>query len=205
MVGEQVLKEDCVADKWKAMSDEEVVHAAQTQKDAVTELILRYRRLIWIKANSMANSAVDADDLMQEGLLGLLRAISSFSPEREIKFLTFADVCISNRMKTLLIRSNRVALPVEDTEQVALTDQEMELENPESILMQKERVEELFVEMKSVLSKREYEIFGLFLCGMRYEQMAQKLQITEKSVDNALQRVRRKLKSAWLTDRVRGS
>ena len=158
-----------------------------------------------IKANSMANSAVDADDLMQEGLLGLLRAISSFSPEREIKFLTFADVCISNRMKTLLIRSNRVALPVEDTEQVALTDQEMELENPESILMQKERVEELFVEMKSVLSKREYEIFGLFLCGMRYEQMAQKLQITEKSVDNALQRVRRKLKSAWLTDRVRGS
>ncbi len=190
--------------QWNGMSDEDLAGLSADRSAATTELISRYAKVIWIKANAMANSAVDAEDLAQEGLLGLLNAIARYDRTREIKFSTFADVCISNKMKTALTRTKNTATPVEDAEVASQLSGEVVMENPESIYLRKERLQELYDEMVSVLSKRELEIFSLFLGGMRYDQMATRLQITEKSVDNAMQRVRRKLKSAWLAKHHRG-
>ena len=108
-------------------------------------------------------------------------------------------------MKSALIRTRHTALPVEDAESAAQVQNEVEDDDPERILLRKERLHELYREMDLVLSKRELEIFKLFLCGLRYEQMAERLHITEKSVDNAMQRVRRKLKSVWMADQFRNS
>ena len=186
-------------------TDEELAVAAAGCSDSTTELISRYMKLIWVKANSMANAAVDAEDLAQEGMLGLMNAVAHFDPNREIRFSTFADVCITNKMKSALIRSRHTALPVEDAESAAQVQNEVEDDDPEQILLRKERLQELYREMDHILSRRELEIFKLFLSGLRYEQMAERLHITEKSVDNAMQRVRRKLKSVWMTDEFRNA
>lgn len=186
-------------------SDEELALSAAKCSDATAALISRYMKLIWIKANAMANPVVDAEDLAQEGMLGLMNAVAHFDPNREIKFSTFADVCITNKMKSALIRSRHTALPVEDAETAAQAQSKVEEDDPEQILLRKERLHELYREMDLILSKRELEIFKLFLCGLRYEQMAERLHITEKSVDNAMQRVRRKLKSVWVADQFRNS
>lgn len=192
--------------KWQTeRSDEELALSAAKCSDSTAELISRYMKLIWVKANTMANAVVDAEDLAQEGMLGLMNAIAHFDPNREIKFSTFADVCITNKMKSALIRTRHTALPVEDAESAAQVQNEVEDDDPERILLRKERLHELYREMDLVLSKRELEIFKLFLCGLRYEQMAERLHITEKSVDNAMQRVRRKLKSVWMADQFRNS
>lgn len=186
-------------------TDEELAVAAAGCSDSTTELISRYMKLIWVKANSMDNAAVDAEDLAQEGMLGLMNAVAHFDPNREIRFSTFADVCITNKMKSALIRSRHTALPVEDAESAAQVQNEVEDDDPEQILLRKERLQELYREMDHILSRRELEIFKLFLSGLRYEQMAERLHITEKSVDNAMQRVRRKLKSVWMTDEFRNA
>ena len=186
-------------------TDEELAVATAGCSDSTTELISRYMKLIWVKANSMANAAVDAEDLAQDGMLGLMNAVAHFDPNREIRFSTFADVCITNKMKSALIRSRHTALPVEDAESAAQVQNEVEDDDPEQILLRKERLQELYREMDHILSRRELEIFKLFLSGLRYEQMAERLHITEKSVDNAMQRVRRKLKSVWMTDEFRNA
>ena len=186
-------------------TDEELAVAAAGCSDSTTELISRYMKLIWVKANSMANAAVDAEDLAQEGMLGLMNAVAHFDPNREIRFSTFADVCITNKMKSALIRSRHTALPVEDAESAAQVQNEVEDDDPEQILLRKERLQELYREMDHILSRRELEIFKLFLSGLRYEQMAERLHIMEKSVDNAMQRVRRKLKSVWMTEEFRNA
>ncbi len=185
-------------------TDEFLAVTAQTQESVIAELISRYSGLIRCKARAMATVTVDADDLAQEGLLGLLNAISRFDASRDIKFSTFADVCISNKMKTAIAKNCRAALPIEDAEVSSCLNGEVEAENPESIYLRKERLAELYDEMEAVLSKREFAVFQLFLCGMRYDQMAKKLGVTEKSVDNAMQRVRKKLKNAWNSEQLRG-
>lgn len=189
---------------WNDATDEFLAVTAQTHESVIAELIARYSGLIRSKARAMATVSVDADDLAQEGLLGLLNAISRFDASREIKFSTFADVCISNKMKTAIAKNCRAAMPMDEADVTSCLDGEVEADNPESIYLRKERLAELYDEMAAVLSKREFAVFQLFLCGMRYDQMAKRLGVTEKSVDNAMQRVRKKLKLAWNAEQHRG-
>ena len=204
-------------------SDEELALSAAKCSDSTAELISRYMKLIWVKANTMANAVVDAEDLAQEIVLQLLLSLQKGTEIANINAFVWSvsqhtfckwlrakkrgstDVCITNKMKSALIRTRHTALPVEDAESAAQVQNEVEDDDPEQILLRKERLHELYREMDLVLSKRELEIFKLFLCGLRYEQMAERLHITEKSVDNAMQRVRRKLKSVWMADQFRNS
>lgn len=186
-------------DTFKNMTDEELAAISSDNSTAVSELVSRYAKLIWIKANIMANSASDAEDLAQEGLLGLLNAISKFDSERSVKFSTFAEVCISNRMRTILDRNRSV--PVVETDSSDIGNEEAVLpDTPESIFIEKEHLSQLYNEIISLLSNREWKIFTLFLQGLSYKNIAEKLNISEKSVDNAIQRIRRKLKSRWNND-----
>lgn len=175
-------------------TDEELVDMVAYDEIATTALITRYVKLIWVKANKMVKSPTDAEDLAQEGFLGLLNAISNFDQSKNVKFATFAEVCINNKMKTAFVKNNKTELPVEnisEVQDVVIAD------NPESILLQKERLEEIYNSIISLLSKKEWEILKLFLKDSSYEQIAQQLAISPKSVDNAMQRVRRKLKRMW--------
>lgn len=189
------LKEKLLND----MSDEELVKISPSDKQAVSVLVSRYSRKIWAKAGAMAkNSPADADDLAQEGLLGFLNAVSKFNPERNARFSTFSEICVVNKMKTILNKNSSNAAASID--EFNIDEDTVVSDTPETIFMQKEHLNELYDEIDAILSKREREIFSLFLKGSSYKQTAEKLGISVKSVDNAMQRIRRKLKSAWSDD-----
>ena len=183
------------------LTDEELVKAAQSNKRAEALIISRYLRVILVKSEMYANSVTDSEDLAQEGLLGLMSAISAFDPEKNIKFSTFANVCITNRMKTLISKGKKADSPVDNIEE--LTDQQDSLlsETPESIYLFKEYYSDLFEKIDSVLTEMESKIFKmyihrkLFRCPSEESRDQEKLGISEKSVDNAIQRARRKIKN----------
>jgi len=181
-------------------SDEELVSECKNSEQATTILISRYAKIICKIAQARASSSVDKDDLMQEGLMGLFNAVGSFNNNQGTKFSTYANVCISNKMTTALIKNNKNLKVVDSNIEDIGNDDAYIFDTPESILLEKEKMQELYEKIISLLSEKEWMIFRLFLTGSTYEQMARQLNIPPKSVDNAIQRVRRKLKSVWRAD-----
>ena len=172
-------------------TDEELALTARYDKSAENALVLRYLRLVCIKAQLCSGPAADSDDLRQEGLLGLLSAIAAFDPAKGVKFSTFAETCIVNRMYSFISKSRRNSSESLDTEMTEMLPAE---ETPESIYLSKEFYSELFNTIPEVLSETERKVFDLCLSGDSYKQTAQKLGMSVKAVDNAMQRVRRKLR-----------
>lgn len=175
------------------LSDEELVLKARNDKTAVSELIARYMCTVEVLAKKL--SPVLCDDLMQEGLMGLMKAIRSFSGDRGASFSSYAAVCMKNRMLNSL-RKNNISqteeLSDEELEEYAVSTQEG---IPENIVIEKERMSELYKKISSALSEQEWQVFQLFLTDMSYNQIALNSGLSVKAVNNAMQRVRRKLKS----------
>ncbi len=174
--------------------DDELAVIARTDKSAAAVLVSRYSKLILIKSEIFANSNADSDDLNQEGLFGLLNAISAFNPDKGVKFSTFAEVCIVNRMKTFIAKTN-VASGIENIDELPDDLCLSVEETPESILLDKEFFSELLSSIYAILSPAELKVFNLCMRGESYKSAAAKLGITEKSVDNAMQRARRKIRA----------
>ncbi len=173
-------------------TDDELALIAKNDKKAASTLVFRYSKLIFIKAGIYTVSDTDSDDLRQEGLMGLLRAIASFDIHRGVKFSTFAEVCIVNQMKTFLAKSRKNPIPCESLDDIS-ADSISEEETPESIYINKEFFSELWYAVDNILSEKERKIFSLCIQGMSYRETAEKLGISEKAVDNAMQRARRKI------------
>ncbi|MDO5560311.1 MAG: sigma-70 family RNA polymerase sigma factor [Oscillospiraceae bacterium] len=180
-----------------AATDEELLERIDTLEGSVKELLKRYSPKIRIKARSMTRSQDDTEDLIQEGFLGLLSAVAWYDKSKNVKFCTYAEICIVNKMKTALKKNNRKITQVNSLEESVA---EADLNDPEIIYLRKERISEFYMKLSDVLSNKELEVFRLFLKGSTYEQMACQLNIPHKAVDNAMQRVRRKLKSVWRAD-----
>ncbi|MFA5659187.1 MAG: sigma-70 family RNA polymerase sigma factor [Oscillospiraceae bacterium] len=180
------------------LSDEQLAELCKKNENAASVLISRYAKFIWKKAHANTTASAETDDLFQEGLMGLFSAIGSFDARRGTKFLTYANVCITNKMTTALIKSSQSNKP--DDLNIINFENDLNSDTPESILLEREQITELFLEINSLLSEKEWKIFRLYLTGSTYDQMARQLNLSPKVVDNALQRVRRKLKSVWRAD-----
>lgn len=190
-----MLNSDTGFERLKSMSDEELVLLAKGDKSASAVLLSRYSRLIYIKSEIFSRSGADSDDLYQEGLLSLLKAIEAFEPDKGAKFSTFAEVCIVNRMRSVSrksIRNLSVSGSIEDEEQNDLPSVE---ETPESIYFYKEFFSELWKNICSELSPTELRTLTLCVGGLSYKEAAEKMNTTEKAVDNAMQRARRKIRA----------
>lgn len=175
------------------LSDEELVLKARNDKTAVSELIARYMCTVEVLAKKL--SPVFCDDLMQEGLMGLMKAIRSFSGDRGVSFSSYAAVCMKNRMLNSLRKNNisqTAEISDEELEEYAVSTQDG---IPENIVIEKERMSELYKKISSALSEQEWQVFQLFLTDMSYNQIALNSGLSVKAVNNAMQRVRRKLKS----------
>ncbi len=180
-------------DEYKNLSDEELVRGAKNDKKAVSELIVRYLRTVQFLAGRY--SADIYEDLVQEGFMGLLKAVNTYRPDENVKFSTYAHVCVKNKIITSL-KKNSLINGVEFTDEMIedlFADEKTK--SPESIFIENERMDEVYKKITSALSEQEWKVFQLFLTGMAYNQMALNLGVTVKSVDNAMHRVRRKLKS----------
>lgn len=185
---------------FETLSDEALAAAAKTSVEAEGVLLSRYLGLIRFHAGKMAGCA-DADDLVQEGLIALLRAIPQFDSTREAKFSSYAQACILNRMRNFVQREARHAVPCEDLEQVMEEQGELaDPDTPESILVEKESYAQRRMQVMAMLSAREWDILQCVMDGASYAETAERLGISEKSVDNAMQRIRRKMRAVRSTD-----
>lgn len=177
-------------------ADEELIAAIKMQSDPMQSsemalLISRYSRIIRIKASGLRSSDIETEDLCQEGYLALFDAVRAFD-ESKGKFSSFAGKCISNRMKNAVIKAHGKLEKADDYDLELIPD---EGGSADDYLITKEDDGEISRKLLSLLSEKEYAVLRLYLEGYSYKQIAEKMDITPKSADNALSRARSKLKS----------
>lgn len=181
---------------YESMTDEQLADACRHgEQDAFSVLSVRYLLVIKGKANAAFGGA-DADDLFQEGLIGLHNAAMTYDHNAGASFRTYASVCISNRIVSAVRSANNggnrlssQTLPL-STQLDAPCAPETE---PESRVISAETVRELWEKIRSSLSKLEFRVLTMFLEGSSYGEISVEAGISVKACDNAMQRVRRKL------------
>ena len=202
------MKED-----YQQYSDEELMIQLRDGDTGIMDFIMnKYKNLVRSKAKSMYILGADSDDLIQEGMIGLFKAVRDFDSGRDASFFTFADLCISRQIYTAVQASRRQKhIPLntyislyetagensgrreEDTALMDILTQGSG-QSPEEMLIDKENVEQLERTIEKELSGFEKQVLDLYLTGMRYTQIAKVLGRDEKSTDNALQRIKSKLR-----------
>ena len=184
-------------------SDNELINQARNGDEYAEEILAnRYGRLVRICARQFFLVGGDGEDLIQEGMLGLLNAIRKYDPERDVSFKTYAERCIRNRLLTAVESANRqknaplnqgVPLEVLQGEDDSFqTPSGYTSRCPEDLILEKEHVTEIREKYIRALSKLELAVLEQFLNGCSYKEIAEALGKTEKSVDNAVQRIRKK-------------
>lgn len=187
------------------LSDAELQRLAVSGDRAAEEaLAARYMQLVRVCARPLFLAGGDSEDLIQEGMFGLLSAIREFDPEQGASFRSFAEHCIRMRLYSAIKSASRLKhLPLNDSmplEQLS-DDSSSQLSaapeyfrrSPEDLVLARESKEELIELCKRRLSRLELQVLDCYLEGLSYRDIAQRLQKDEKSVDNAVQRIRRKL------------
>ena len=164
-------------------------------------LAKRYVRLVRTIARPYFLVGGDSEDLLQERMIGLLSAIRQYDPGRETAFETFAETCIRNRIYTAIKSAQRSKhtplngyVPFDSLQfDEAQTHLSALLTDPENIVLARERVSEITSAAQKNLSSLEKRVLSLYLDGFSYEEIARRLGRQQKSVDNAIQRIRHKL------------
>ena len=189
-------------------TDEELALLAQQGDDAALEYLLnKYKNFVRSKARSYFLIGADHEDIVQEGMIGLYKAIRDFKPEKLSSFRAFAELCITRQIITAIKTATRqkhiplnsyVSLnkPIYDDESDrTLLDviTEGRVANPEDMLISQEDVGLIEDKIGQMLSSLEREVLSAYLDGKSYQEIAQELDRHVKSIDNALQRVKRKL------------
>lgn len=195
MLVKNLFDNDTYLNDFTSKTNEELAVLAKSDKYAAAVLISRFYKIVSVKAAMYANSAAESDDLRQEGLLSLLLAIGSFDVTRGTKFATFAEICIQNKMKTVVARSSKKSLNSESINELSDSEIISDEKTPESIYLYKEFISELWKSISESLTKMELQAFRLHVRGLNYSAAAERLGISEKSVDNAVQRARKKIRS----------
>lgn len=198
--------------KYQNESDEMLIERLRDGERDITDFIMnKYKNLVRSKAKSMYILGADTEDLIQEGMIGLFKAIRDYDAGRDASFYTFAELCISRQVYTAVQASNRKKhMPLNsyislyaasETERGEREGEEfinfLGLEtqkNPEQLLIDKENVLSLERKIEEELSTFEKQVLDLYLTGMSYTQIARVLGRDEKSTDNALQRLKSKIR-----------
>lgn len=200
---------------YSELSDEELIERLRDGEKPITEYIMnKYKNLVRSKAKSMYILGADSEDLIQEGMIGLFKALRDYDAGRDASFLTFAELCISRQMYTAVQASRRkkhiplntyVSLYSDTAERGEGDGEHMELvnaivsqtgQNPEDTVIDRENLQVLEQIIDQELSSFEKQVLDLYLTGMSYVQIARVLGKDGKSADNALQRIKSKLRKA---------
>lgn len=162
-------------------------------RDAEEELVKRYLRPVRVCARPYFLAGGDSEDLIQEAMFGLLKAIREFDPSHDARFKTFAEVCIRNRIRSAVTNAARSKhAPLNDSvpfESPMLGSGA----SPEELYISREEETERLTRLEQQLSPFERRILRLFLLGLSYQEISEQVGRSSKSVDNAVQRIRRKV------------
>lgn len=194
--------------RFEELSDEQVVEQVhQGNTEALDFLITKYRMFVKVKARSYFLIGADKEDIIQEGMIGLYKAIRDFKGDKLASFRAFAELCITRQIITAIKTATRqkhiplnsyVSLdkPIYDEEsERTLMDVIMstESEDPEYLMINREEYSRLEGKISEVLSELEQQVLARYLEGQSYNEISEELNRHVKSIDNALQRVKRKL------------
>ena len=192
---------------YSKLEDNEIIERIHKHDDdAVEYLLKKYGYLVKREVRTVYLIGAEMDDLSQEGMIGLFKAMRDYQPEKEASFATFASVCIRRQIQNAITNSNRKKhVPLNSYVSLYMNSEEDDNfmleerlttsreEDPEKLLIAKEQQKDRNERIRKELSKLEKQVLTLYLQGMSYEAIAEHLGKTEKAVDNALQRIRGKL------------
>ena len=196
-----------VTDNYKNMSDEDLITVIKSgDKFALEFLIEKYKELVNMKVSKFFMIGAEKEDIVQEGLIGLFKAVKNYNPDMQNSFKTFANLCIERQLITAIKSSNRQKhMPLnsylslnttayEDDEDSNLLDifDSHQIEDPLDTITKKEYYKTVEIAIDKSLSDFEKKVLNRYMQGESYVQIAEKLDAPVKSIDNAIQRIRKK-------------
>lgn len=197
-----------MGEMYQNLSDEQLIRKLRAGDAAIMDFVLdKYKPLVRKNANAMFLIGGDTDDLIQEGMIGLFKAIRDFKEGKETSFFHFARLCITRQMYSAVEASNRKKhAPLNSYISLySETGQEGQpladiltagnFDNPEQRMIEQESLEQFLEKVRGSLSKTERLVLDDYLAGLNYKQIAEKMKKSPKAVDNALQRIKMKIKS----------
>lgn len=194
-------------EKYEKLSDEDLIKLVKEgDKCALDFIINKYKDVVNIKVSKYFIIGAEKEDIVQEGLIGLYKAVKSFDQEKENSFKTFANLCIERQLITAIKSSNRQkhmplnsylslnmsAYEDDETDSVIDVFDSNQIEDPLDTITKKEYYSEIENAIDKSLSDFEKKVLNRFAKGESYMQIADKLNTPVKSVDNAIQRIRKK-------------
>lgn len=195
---------------YEALSDEDLLslHRAGDAR-AEEALYARYKQIVRSKARTYFLIGADREDIIQEGMIGLYKAVVDYQFDKNTSFRSFAELCITRQIISAIkaatrkkhvplntyISFNRPAYESENERPLIDVLTSTRISDPEEVLIGRENYAAVADSIEHSLSRLERDTLGLYLYGYSYQQIADHLQVTSKSVDNAIQRVKKKLEA----------
>ena len=191
---------------YEEYTDEELVDRLHQGENEIMDYILeKYKPLVRKQTNALFLIGGENEDLIQEGMIGLFKAIRDYDDTKEATFFYFAQLCIKRQLASALEASNRkkhiplnnyVSFSSDENDSGAALEATISqgVESPEQMVLEQEKVIEFKEQIRAKLSKMEKEVLNLYLEGYNYTQIAKIMEKTPKSIDNALQRIRQKIR-----------
>lgn len=182
-----------------------IARLRQGEEEIIDYLMDKYKYLVRGKAKALFLIGGDTDDLIQEGMIGLFKAVRDFREDKDSSFYHFAQLCIARQMYTAVEASNRkkhaplnsyIPLYGDEGEGMQLADVlgNMDEGNPESLMISQESLADFQRKVHETLSRLEQEVLNYYLQGLQYTQIAEIMGREPKAVDNAIQRIKKKLR-----------
>ena len=188
-------------DCYGQFSDEQLIERLRGGETEISDYLMeKYKGLVRKKARAMYLIGGDTDDLIQEGMIGLFKAVQDYRPDREASFQTFASLCIERQLYSAVKNSTRQKhIPLNSY--VSLSEEAetgrlegLWSENPEALIIDRENTGSLEKQISQTLSPMENKVLDYYLKGYSYVQIAELMNKQSKSIDNALQRIRGKIR-----------
>ena len=197
------------------ISDKELIELSRSGNGYATEFLLeKYRNFVRARSRTYFLIGADREDIIQEGMIGLYKAIRDDKPDAQASFKSFAELCITRQIITAIKTATRqkhiplnsyisLSKPIYDDEnERILLDvvNERKKFDPEEIMINKERFKLLEKKLSQILSKLEWKVLANYLDGKSYSEIAASVNKSEKSIDNALQRIKKKIEKNIIND-----
>lgn len=207
-------------DSEQIMQDEEdrkyILKIKNGDEKALNKIMDKYKNFVYAKAKTFFLVGAEREDIIQEGMIGLFKAIKGYDVEKEVTFSSFADLCIRRQIITAIKASTRQKhIPLnsylslnksafdEDTDREVIEQLDIDLvPDPLETITKKETYKNIELKMTEILSDFEQQVFNEYLNGETYVEIADKLHTRAKAVDNAIQRIKRKVEKHIEDDEI---
>ena len=189
-------------DNYEQFTDEELIERLRDGEQELEDYLMeKYKGMVLKKAHAMFIVGGEREDLIQEGMIGLFRALRDYQPGKSATFATFANLCVERQIYRAIEMSGRLKnkplnsyISISEEESPILDSLAFEQQDPEAIVIDRENVNVMQEKIRQHLSRFETRVLDSYLEGMTYTQIAEAMGKSPKSIDNALQRIRGKIR-----------